>query len=279
MIALLEYAFFRQALYAALFAGVACGVIGVYVVVKKFSFISGGIAHCALGGVGVGYFLGINPMLTVLPFSILSAVGMGMLSRGKKVSEDAAVSIFWAAAMALGIVFAGLRAGYTPDFFGYLFGNILTVSVEDLWLMAFLDITILLATTFLYKEFLAFSFDEEYAEATGMPVKIVQTILLCLIALTIVVLLRIVGIVLVIALLTIPGVIAKQWTFHLGKMMLIAVALSIVFTVAGLYLSYVFDIASGATIILVATFGFFLSWPLRRVFADNAGELKNKKPA
>jgi zinc transport system permease protein len=250
----------RNALLAALLASVACGIMGVYVVVKRITFISGAIAHTAFGGVGLGYLMRVNPILTVLPFSILSALGIGLVSRKSKLAEDTVIGIFWAVGMALGVIFIGFRPGYAPDLFGYLFGNILTVSRMDLIIMLGLDTLIILVAALFYKEFLAISFDEEYAKASGIPVDFFYLLLLCLVALTIVLLIKVVGIILVIALLTIPTAIVKQYSCcSLKNMMFGSVLLCAFFTVGGLYVSYVLNLASGATIILLSAAAFLLS--------------------
>ena len=167
MIELIQYDFMRHALLAALLASVACGIIGVYVVVKRIVFISGGIAHAAFGGIGLGYFLGIEPLLGVVPFSIAAALSMGTVGRRTKIPEDTAIGILWAMGMALGVIFIGLTPGYAPDLFGYLFGSILAVPPADLLLMLCLDGAIILIVLAYYHEFQAISFDEEYATALG----------------------------------------------------------------------------------------------------------------
>ncbi len=271
MIEVLHFEFMRNALLAAVLASVICGVIGSYVVVKRITFISGAISHASFGGVGLGYLLGVDPILTLLPFSVLAAVCMGIVSRKAKISEDTSIGIFWALGMALGIIFIGFTPGYAPDLFSYLFGNILTVPASDIYAMAALDAVIILAVILLYRQFLAISFDEEYAEASGVNVQLFYMILLCLVALTIVVLIRIVGIILVIALLTIPSATAKQFgPRSLRAMMVYSVALGIVYTVSGLWLSYMLDLASGATIIILSSAGFmavYLSKRLARRFS------------
>lgn len=258
MIEALQYEFMRNALMAALLASVACGIVGVYVVVKRIVFISGGIAHAAFGGVGLGYFLGINPVLGVLPFGIASALTIGLVSKRTKLPEDAGIGILWAVGMALGVIFISLTPGYAPDLFGYLFGSILTVPLSDIILMLILDIVIILVVVFFYKEFLSVSFDEEFATAVGVPAERLYFVLLCLIALTVVVLIRVVGIILVIALLTIPAAISKQFTHSLKKMMLLSALFSALFTVCGLWLSYALDLPSGATIVLASGVCFFV---------------------
>jgi len=264
MIEALQYEFMRNALVAGFLAAVACGIIGVYVVVKRMVFISGGISHCSFGGIGLGYFLGINPIVGALLFTIASALGMGLVTKRTRLPEDTAIGILWAMGMALGIVFIGLTPGYAPDLFSYLFGNILTVPPSDLVVMLALDIIIISVVFLLYKEFLAVSFDEEFGTAVGIPTERLYLILLCLIALTVVVLIRVVGIILVIALLTIPAAMARQFTHSLKKMMLLSIFLGVAFALGGLWLSYELDLASGATIVLLAGSFFLASFALKR---------------
>jgi zinc transport system permease protein len=251
MLDALQYGFMQNALIAGLLASVACGVVGTYIVTKRIVFISGGIAHTSFGGIGLGYLMGFNPVLGALLFSLGAAVGMGYISRRTKTAPDTIIGILWAMGMALGVLFIGLAPGYAPDLFGYLFGNILTVPTSDLWLMLALDVVIVGVVIALYKEFLAISFDEEYSAAMGLPVGLLYLIMLCLVALTVVVLLRVVGMILVLALLTIPVALARQFTYDIKKIMLYASLFGMVFTIGGLWLSYNFDLASGATIILL----------------------------
>ncbi len=251
MMEILQYEFMQNAFWAGLLAAIACGIIGTYVIVKRMVFISGGIAHASFGGIGIGYFMGINPIIGALVFTIASALGMGALVRRTRLAEDTAIGIFWSIGMALGIIFIALTPGYAPDLFSYLFGNILTVPASDLLLMIALDGVIILAVSLLYKEFAALSFDEEFGRVMGLPVERLYLTLLCLIALTVVLLIRIVGIILIIALLTIPAAMARRFTSNLRKMMMLAVGLGVGFTFGGLWLSYAVDLPSGATIILV----------------------------
>jgi zinc transport system permease protein len=260
MFELLQYEFIRNALLAVLLASIACGIIGVYVVVKRIVFISGGIAHASFGGVGLGYFLGVNPIWGIIPFSILSALVMGLVSKRTRIPEDTAVGILWALGMSLGVVFIGLSPGYAPDLFSYLFGNILTVTSVDLIIMLILDLVIIMVVFLFYKEFLALSFDDEFATVVGVPTVKLYFLLLCLIALTIVVLMKVVGIIMIIALLTIPAAISKQYTSNLKKMIFISILLSAIFGLGGLWLSYQLNLASGATIVIVSGIGFILSW-------------------
>ena len=264
MAEILQYEFMQNAVAAALLASIACGIIGTYVVVKKIGFIGGGISHAAFGGIGISYYLGVNPLIGLIPFSLFSALGIGLLSKKAKVAEDTAIGAFWAAGMAIGVIFIGLAPGYAPNLFSYLFGNILTVPRFDLYMVACLDLFIVATVLIFYKEFLAVSFDEEYAESLGVNTAFLYLTLLCLIALTVVVLVRVVGIVMVIALLTIPPAVARNFSRNLSAMMLLSCLLCVLFTLSGLWLSYVFDTASGAMIILVAAAAFTMVAVVKR---------------
>jgi len=237
MLEVLQYEFMQNALMAGLLAAIACGIVGAYVVVKKIIFISGGIAHASFGGIGLGYLIGINPVLGALIFAMASALGMGYVTSKTRLPEDTVIGILWAIGMALGVVFIGLSPGYAPDLFSYLFGNILTVPTSDLILMLILDVAIVGIVIAFYKEFLALSFDEEYSTVVGVPVQVLYLLLLCMIALTVVILLRIVGMILIIALLTIPATLARQFTYDLRKMMLLAIVFGVVLTFGGLWIS------------------------------------------
>lgn len=256
---------------AGLLASIACGIVGVYVVVKKMVFIAGGISHASFGGIGLGYLLGINPVLGALFFSLASAISMGFITRKTKLPEDTVIGILWAMGMALGIVFIGLAPGYVPDLFSYLFGNILTVPLNDLIFMLILDVIIVLLATVLYKGFLALAFDEEFSTVAGVPVEALYIILLCLIALTVVVLIRVVGIILVLALLTVPPALARQFTYNLKKMILLAILFGAIFTFGGLWISFVLDLASGATIILLSGFVLLVNFVINKLRSRKAG--------
>lgn len=251
MIDALQYDFMQNAVFAGLLASVACGIIGVYVVVNRLVFIGGGISHTAFGGIGMGYYLEINPIMGALYFTIFTAMGIGFLTRKSSLAEDTVIGIMWAMGMALGILFIGLAPGYAPDLMSYLFGSILTVSDSDLMLMIILDAVILFVVIGFYKEFLARSFDEEFGTIVGVPVQAMYYLFLVLIALTVVMLIQVVGVILVIALLTIPAAIARQFTYNLKTMMLLAIFTGAIITFFGLWLSYELDVASGATIILL----------------------------
>lgn len=259
MLEFLQYGFMQNAFIAAVLVSIDCGLVGTYVVVKKIVSISGGISHAAFGGIGLGYLVGINPIFAAVPFSILSAISIGLINKKIRVSEDTAIGILWTTGMALGVIFINLSPGFAPDLFSYLFGSILTVPDSDLILMFILDL-IIVATVFLFnREFLAISFDEEFSKTIGIKVESLYLLLLCLVALSVVVLIKVVGVILVIALLSIPAAISTQYTNSINKVMVFSVILEIILNLTGLWLSYIFNLASGATIVIVLGIAFIIS--------------------
>jgi zinc transport system permease protein len=278
MFDLLQYGFFQNAIMAALLTSIACGIIGVYVVSKKIVFISGGISHASFGGIGLGYFLGVNPIWGVLPFSIVSAAIMFLVNKKSRASADTAIGILWATGMALGILLIYLTPGYAPDLMTYLFGNILMVPLIDILLMLVLDLVIVLMVSLLYKEFLALSFDEEYANISGVHTDRLYLLLLCLIAITVVITIKAVGIILVIALITLPAAISRMYTSNMKHMMILSIAIGTVFSLFGLWLSYVLDLPSGATIILALTAAYVLSSFTKNYISSGRYRRRNRNP-
>ncbi len=260
----LQYDFMRNALAAGLVASVLCGIIGIYVILNKIVFISDGIAHAAFGGIGLGYFLGYDPLAFGIGSAVLTALGIAMVSSRTHVSEDTAIGVFMATGMALGIMLLTLSQGYAKDLFGYLFGNILAVTRSDVLLILALTLIILALVFLLYKEFLLLSFDPIYGEAIGLPVQSLRLLLLAMVAFSVVVLIKIVGIIMVIALLTIPGAISRRHLSGLPVIMAGSIFLGAVFVTIGLLISYELDVPSGATIILTAAVAFFLSTALSK---------------
>jgi zinc transport system permease protein len=271
-----QYEFLKNAIAATVLVNIACGIVGTYVVIKKIVFISGGISHAAFGGIGLGYLLGVNPIITAVPFSLFSALAVGLISKRSKLSEDAAIGIIWAVGMALGIIFINLTPGYAPDLFSYLFGNILTIPVSDLYIMLAMNLIIILIVALFFKEFNAMSFDEEFSTVVGIPNRVLYLVLLCMVALCVVILIRIVGIILVIALLTIPSSICRQFTYNIKKLIISSIVVGIILTLTGLWISYLLDLASGATIIIILAVVFLFSFFIKKAFIL-AKQLKNKK--
>ena len=258
LMSLLAMNFFRNALLASLLASITCGIIGTYIVSRRIVFISGGITHASFGGIGMGYYMGFDPILGAVMFGIFSALGIEFFTRKADLREDSAIAMLWALGMALGIIFIFLTPGYAPNLMSYLFGNILTVSLTDLVLLS--GLTIIIAAFFLlfYRMILFISFDEEFALTNNnTPVRLFNMILICLVALTIVLNIRVVGIILVMSLLTIPQAISNLFTRYFHKMIFLSIFFGFVGSMAGLIFSYLYDIPSGAAIIfsLVLMYG------------------------
>lgn len=265
----LSYPFFQRALAAGLLAAVACGIVGTLVVVRRIASISGGLSHSAFGGVGLGYLLGFEPMLGALGFGVLSALGIGVAELKLRQGMDTLIAMVWAVGMALGILFVSLAPGQAPDLLGYLFGNILLVSPGYVALVAVLDFVIVGVVLLLFRRLRAVAFDEEFAWVIGVPIGALFLLLLTLVALTVVVLIRVVGVILVIALLTIPAAVARHWTDRLSRMMAFAVLTGAVSIAAGLFLTFGLssefgvDLPTGPSIILLAAAVYAASAGLR----------------
>ncbi len=251
VVELLSYTFFRNALWGSLLASIACGIIGSYVVARRMVFISGGITHASFGGIGIGFFFGFNPVLSALVFSVLSAFGIQWLSKNQNVREDSAIAVFWSLGMALGIILIFLSPGYAPNLSEYLFGNILTISQTDIMLLGILSVVLVIFFTYFYRAILNTAFDKEFAKTRGVPVAFLEYTLIMLVAVTIVLSIRLVGIVLLISLLTVPQMTANIFTNRFSKIMLGSVLISFVGCIAGLLLSYFLNVPSGAFIIFV----------------------------
>ncbi len=265
MIEAFQSEFMRNALLAGLLTSVACGIIGTLVVVNRIVFISGGIAHAAFGGIGLAFFFGIAPLAGAVGFALVIAMIMSAVTLKNKQRADTVVGVLWAVGMALGIIMIDLSPGYNADLMSYLFGSILAVPREDILMMAMVDVGVLVIVGSLYNGFLAMSFDEEFAMSMGVRVGMLYYVLLGMIALSVIMLIRIVGLVLVIALLTIPPFIAEKFCRSLKAMMIVSVFLNFFFSLTGLWFSYRFNLTSGATIIMVAAAFFFALLGYERV--------------
>lgn len=250
---ILSYHFFQYALVVGVLASIAAGVIGSLVVLKRISFISGSIAHASFGGLGVAYFLGWNPIIGAIAFSVLSALGIGVINQKTKTHEDALISATWSVGMAVGLVFIYLTPGYTADLFSYLFGNILLSTTQDILIILILDIIVLVSVGLFFRYFLAIIFDEEFCRVTNIKVYAINLFFLALVALTVVVLIKVVGIILVIALLTLPAAAANMFCKTLKNIMICSVLLSCFSTVVGIFLSYYINWPTGPVIIFLCS--------------------------
>jgi len=249
--ALSQHAFLQMAVATALLASIGCGVMGTYVVVKRIAFIAGGIAHSVLGGMGAAVYFGFEPLHGALPAAIAAALLIGWVRLHWSAQEDTLISALWAIGMAVGVLFIAKAPGYQADLMSYLFGNILLVPRESLWFMVALDLILLVIVAAYHRQFLAVVFDEEFARLRGVPVGFFYLLLLVLVAVTVVLLIQVVGLILVLALLTLPAAVAGHYVHSIGLMMLIATLLGAVLSIAGLALSYGPDLPAGPTIILL----------------------------
>ena len=257
--AILTYNYMENAFLASILASIIAGIMGAIIVEKKLVSMSGGIAHSSFGGIGAGYFFGIEPIVGGLIFAVLASLSVGGIKRKTGSNADAIVNMFWSGGMAMGIMFIALTPGYPPDMTSYLFGDILTVNDFYLRLMAVLALIVVLVILGLFNYWKIYLFDEQYAMIMGIKIRVLEFILYTLMALSIVILIKVVGVILSIAMLSIPPAIARQMTNRLRNMMGISVLLGLVFSFSGLTLSYYLDIPSGATIILVAILGYFIA--------------------
>lgn len=257
LIALFNFGFFRNAFIAAFLASITCGIIGTYIVSRRIVFISGGITHASFGGIGMGYYFGFDPILGAVAFGILSALGIEFFTKKADLREDSAIAMLWSLGMALGVIFIFLTPGYAPNLMSYLFGNILTVSKIDLIFLFVLAIFVIAFFLIFYRMIIFVSFDEEFALTNNAPVKLFNALLISLVALTIVLNIRVVGIILVMSLLTIPQAIANLFTKRFDVMIIYSILFGFLGSITGLTFSYIYDIPSGAAIIftLVVLYG------------------------
>lgn len=262
--AILNYQFMQNAIIAIIFASIVCGIIGVIIVEKKMVMLSGGIAHTSYGGVGLGYLMGFEPIIGAIAFSVLSALGIGAVNKKGGKDADIIIAMFWSVGMALGIIFVGMMPSYPPDMNSYLFGNILSVTRTDLLAMAIMTGIIVLITIVLFNDWKTFLFDAEFSKLRGLKTNFLEYLLLVLIALTVVVLIRVAGIILVITLLTAPAAIARLYSDNLKRRMIISIFLGILICFVGLWISYNFNLASGATIIIFSGLVYFLAYVFSR---------------
>lgn len=265
--AIFEYQFMRNALLAAFMASIVCGVMGVIIIEKKLMMMSGGIAHTSYGGVGLGYLMGFEPIIGAFLFSVLAAVGVGTIKRRGMARTDVIISLFWSLGMALGILFIAMMDGYPPDLSSYLFGSILSVTRLDLWFIVILTGIVLIFMIALYADWKAYLFDEEFAGIIGVNVAFMQYLLMVLIAITVVVLIRVVGIILVLALLAAPAASAALLTNRLKSRMILSIALGFVYSMAGLWLSYEINIASGAAIVIFSVLCYLILYAAHALLA------------
>lgn len=254
---IMTLSFMQNAFLGAFFVSIACGIVGTLIVINRMSFIAGGVAHGAYGGIGVALFFGFAPLVGVTLFSIFLALLIGYITLKDKEGFDAIIGAIWAFGMAVGIVLIDLTPGYRGDLMSYLFGSILTISSQTLWFIAVSDLLFIGIVALFYYKICAVSFDMEFAKIKGVNTTFFYYLIIMMMAFCVVATIQVVGLLLVIALITIPPFIAQRFTNSLFSMMICSVILSIFFCFSGLILSYYLNLTSGASIILVASFVFF----------------------
>ncbi|MCL1937125.1 MAG: metal ABC transporter permease [Candidatus Azobacteroides sp.] len=255
---LLRYSFFQHALIGSLFTCIACGITGSYIVARRLVFISGGITHASFGGLGLGFFLGVNPILSALIFSIASAFGVEWLSKKQNVREDSAIAAFWALGMALGVICIFLTPGYSPNISAYLFGNVLTISSADIWFIGIFSIVEVILFIFFFHPILYVAFDREFAQTKGLNTFLIEQLMMVAIAICIVLSIRLIGIMLLMSLLTIPQMTANLFTSQFKNIIYYSILIGIAGCFSGLFFSYYLNVPSGAAIIFVQTILFLI---------------------
>ena len=260
-----SYDFMRNALFASLLVGVACGLIGTLVVLNRIVFLGGGIAHAAYGGIGLAYYFGQDPMLGAILFSILSALGMGLVHLRTKARSDTLIGVMWSIGMAIGIIFVSLTPGFKADLMSYLFGSLLAVSGSDLQVMALIAALVIVFVVLLYRSLQAISFDETFSTIRNLPVAALYLVMLVMIGLTVVVAMRIVGLIMVIAMLTIPPATANLFLKDMKGMMVLSIGLGWLFSIIGLILSFALNLQAGSIIILVAALSYLAAAAVKKL--------------
>jgi zinc transport system permease protein len=248
-----------NAFWAALLVSVAAGIVGSYIVARRLVFFSGGITHASFGGIGIAYYLGLNPIFGATVFAVITAFGVEALSNKFRVREDSAIGILWSVGMAIGVFFVFLTPGYAPNLMSFLFGSILTVSKQDIYLLLGLDIVMISFFTIFFRPILYLAFDPNFARTQKVPEKLFTYILKAFLAMTIVLSIRLVGIILLISLLTIPPTIANLFTKKFKNIIYTSIIVGFIGSLVGLLISYGLNVPSGATIILSLVFIFLVA--------------------
>ncbi len=271
IVTLTNYSFMQHAVVACILTSIGCGIMGTYVVVKRIGFFVGGIAHTVFAGMGIAYFLQGSPIVGAVIAALFAAICMSLIKLYWRQREDILVGAFWSVGIAIGILFISRIPGYSVDLMSFLFGNILLVSRSDLLLMGVLDITIAGVVFLFYKQLNATVFDEEFAYLRGVKIHVYYTLLMCMVSLTVVLMIQIVGLILVMALLILPAACAAEFFPSILKMMWVAMAVCIIVTGGGLGVAYHYDLPAGATIVVVAGIVYLLSVVARKPFRKRLG--------
>jgi zinc transport system permease protein len=254
-----DYPFFRLALIGVAIISVAAAMIGTYIITRRMVAISGGITHACFGGLGLGYYLGINPVVMAAVFAIASSLGVDWMSKRMRVREDSAIAVVWAVGMAVGVLFVFLTPGYVPELNSFLFGNILTVSPTDIAVFATYTAVLIAFFAIYFKQIVACAFDPDFARVAGLPVTFITTAMTVFVALCIVLTIRLVGIMLLMSMLSLPMMIAEVWVHRFSRLMTMSVVISLICSVAGLCIGTIVDVPCSAIIVIIMTAAYILS--------------------
>ncbi len=263
---MLEYEFFRNALLGVIIISVASAMIGTYIITRRMVAISGGVTHACFGGLGLGYFLGISPVAMAAVFAVASSVGVEWLSTRMRVREDSAIAVVWALGMAAGVVFVFLTPGYVPELNTFLFGNILTISQADIWAFAIYTAALIAIFALWWRQIIACAFDRDFARVAGLPVRLITYTMTVMVALCIVLTIRLVGVMLLMSMLSLPIMTAETWLRRFGPMMLAAVAISMVAGIGGLAIGAMVDVPCSAIIVLLMAALFIIYKGINLIF-------------
>ncbi len=257
MLELLQYPFFRHAVTGILIISIAAGIIGTYIVTRRLVSLSGGITHSCFGGLGFGYYIGFNPILMALIFAVASSLGIEWMSTKQRVREDSAIGLVWALGMAIGIMFIFLTPGYAPELNSFLFGSLLTITTTDLWLSGLYTSVLILFFGIFNRKIIACAFDSDFATVSGLPVRLINSVMTVMVAICIVLTIRMVGIMLLISMLTVPVMIAELTSHSYNRIMVTAIVISSLSSLAGIFLGTIIDVPCSSIIVLlqVVVFG------------------------
>ncbi len=254
-----DYPFFRLALLGVAIISIAAAMIGTYIISRRMVAISGGITHACFGGLGLGYFLGVNPVVMAGVFAIASSLGVDWMSKRMRVREDSAIAVVWAVGMAVGVLFVFLTPGYVPELNSFLFGNILTVSTGDIAVFAAYTLILIAFFALYFKQIVACAFDPDFARVAGLPVTFISTAMTVFVAVCIVLTIRLVGIMLLMSMLSLPMMIAEVWVHRFSRLMALSVVISLVCSIAGLCIGTLVDVPCSAIIVILMTVAYILS--------------------
>lgn len=268
---LLNYKFFQLALIGVAFISIASAMIGTYIITRRLVAISGGVTHACFGGLGLGYFLGVNPIVMAAVFAIGSSLGVDWLSRRHSVREDSAIAVIWAIGMAIGVLFVFLTPGYVPELNTFLFGNILTINVTDVYVFAAFTLLLVLFFCLKFRQIVACAFDRDFAKVAGLPVRTINLVMTVMVALCIVLTIRLVGVMLLMSMLSLPIMIAEIFFHRFKPLMFASIGISLFACIAGLFMGAVIEVPCSALIVMVLAAIFIILrvavWISRRLYA------------